>query len=111
LRISDVGKLPLSAWLLFLVTAFFYIGILVFNEVASNIFQFSKGEQYDKDNATLFLAIPTILSIFTSPLFGAVVDRVGRAIYLTALACIVTMLVHIGFLAYASGWVDIHPVS
>lgn len=107
-KLSHITQFPLSAWLLYLICLFFYVGVLAFYEVASDIMQHTGGH-FSKDAATLMVSIPNFVSIAASPLFGAVVDKRGGALSLIAVASVMMVLVHIGFLASAYEWVNIHP--
>lgn len=104
-----IARIPLTAWLLFIITAFFYVAILNFYQVASDLMQ-NTGKFVSADTAGLYLAIPNFVAIVASPLGGAMVDKVGRALMFVALACIMLICAHVFFLALAYGWVSYSPV-
>jgi MFS family permease len=107
--LRDVVKIPLAAWLLYLVCGFFYVAVLTFYAVASKIMQ-ETGHKYSEETATLFLSIPNFVSIVFSPTFGYLVDRNGRAIVWILVASLMLAGGHVGFLCNAYGFVEIHPI-
>jgi MFS family permease len=106
--LKHITRIPLPAWLLYLTCAFFYVAVLTFYAVASKIMQ-ETGHRYSPETATLFISIPNFVSVIASPMFGMVVDRKGRALYLVLVAAIMLVIGHIGFLANAMEWIEIHP--
>jgi hypothetical protein len=51
-----IRRIPLTAWLLFLITAFFYIAILNFYQVASDMMQ-NTGKFISSDKAGLYMSV------------------------------------------------------
>lgn len=98
---SQVRKFPSSAWLLMLLCLFFYICVLTFYTVASKIFA-NTGNKYDDKTASLFLAIPNLVSIVMSPTFGRVIDKVGRALTLLLVASCMMVVAHSALLILAT---------
>jgi len=68
IKVKDILQIPLAAWLLFFICLFFYIGVLTFYTVASDIMQ-NTGNYYSPDTATMFISIPNFVSILFSPNF------------------------------------------
>jgi MFS family permease len=104
-----IAQFPKSAWFLFLVCCFFYQGVLTFYQVASDIMQ-NTGNRYDPNTASLFVSIPSFVSIIASPLFGSLVDNVGKALNFILIASWGLMFCHIAFLALAFKIIVISPV-
>jgi len=109
-KCSDVRYFPLSAWLLMLICLFFYICVLTFYTVASDIMQ-KTGRHYDDATATLFLSIPNFVSIIGSPFFGRIVDRHGRALIMIFAASCMMIVAHLVFFALAVEIIDINPIA
>ncbi len=107
-EISEIRHFPLAAWLIFAICAFFYVGFLTFQSVASDIMQ-NTGGKYDDNTATLFLSIPSFISVLSSPLFGAIVDKNGRGLSIVLVSCVMMVVTHVVFLANALGWVFLWP--
>lgn len=107
--ISQVKDFPLAAWLLFFICLFFYICVLTFYTVASDIMQHT-GEEFASTTATLFLAVPNFVSIFCSPMFGSLVDEKGRALNLILSASCMMVLGHLAFLFMANGTIKMNPI-
>jgi len=107
---SFIRYFPISAWLLFLICLFFYIGVLVFYQVASDIMQHSGSHTYSAETASLYISIPNFVSIGASPFFGRVVDKKGRALYCILIASSALTLGHLGFLARGMEWVELNPI-
>ena len=128
--IRDIRRFPVEAWLLFLITVFFYIGtrtctcspqlhpvlpssslvllcvsplaagVLSFYTVAQDILT-NTGRKYDADEADLYIAIPSFVSIVASPAFGFAIDKVGRALYWILVASCLLCVGHVMFLLMA----------
>eukprot|EP00007_Cunea_sp_BSH-02190019_P007687 CAMPEP_0174239346 /NCGR_PEP_ID=MMETSP0417-20130205/14247_1 /TAXON_ID=242541 /ORGANISM="Mayorella sp, Strain BSH-02190019" /LENGTH=553 /DNA_ID=CAMNT_0015318283 /DNA_START=139 /DNA_END=1797 /DNA_ORIENTATION=- len=109
-KLTHVRYFPASAWILFFICFFFYIAVLTFYTVASQIMQFSGNKLYGAEVASMFIAIPNFVSIFASPFFGYLVDKLGRALWWLASASILLMLAHVLFLCNANSWTTISPV-
>jgi len=92
-----------------IICLFFYICVLTFYTVASDIMQFT-GNKYDADTATLFLSIPNFVSIIMSPTFGFIMDKIGRALTAILIASIMMVGAHVAFLTLAMEWVLFTPV-
>jgi MFS family permease len=75
-------RFPLATWIIYLICVFFYIGVLTFYTVASDIMQHT-GPEFSDEIATLFIAIPNFVSIGAAPLFGYIIDKFGRYISLS----------------------------
>ncbi|KNC56071.1 major facilitator superfamily transporter domain-containing protein 1 [Thecamonas trahens ATCC 50062] len=106
---AHIKAIPLPAWFIFIICAFFYVGVLTFYTVGSKIMQ-ETGHKYSSTTATLFLSIPNFVSIVASPTFGRLVDKVGRALFWIILASIMMIGVHIMFLLNALEVVEISPI-
>jgi len=104
----QIVTIPFPAWVLFFICMFFYVGVLTFNTVASQIMQ-NTGKMYKEETATLYLAIPMFVSVFASPCFGILIDRTGRALYWISLASTMMIISMLAFLANANEWVFIPP--
>ncbi|KAL6079765.1 MFS domain-containing protein [Balamuthia mandrillaris] len=104
-----ITRFPGSTYIIYFICVFFYIGILTFYTVASDIMQHT-GVQYSETTATLFLSIPNFVSIIASPLFGFCIDKFGRALYWMTVACIMLIVAHLCFLGNAYELFEIHPV-
>jgi len=101
-------RFPLSSWLIFLITLFFYVSVLTFYTVASTIIQ-RLPEEYSPNTASLFLFIPNFVAIFAAPALGKLVDMVGRALLWIMLACGMMVISQGLFIAISSDWFFIHP--
>eukprot|EP01134_Creolimax_fragrantissima_P002514 CFRG2514T1 len=107
--LKHILRLPWATWLNFAVCFTFYIGILTFYAVASDIMQ-KTGQHYDPQTASFFLAIPNFTSVFAFPIVGYLVDKQGRALYWCAAASLMLLVAHVVFLGNANDWFQIHPV-
>jgi len=95
--LTHVRFFPAPAWLLMLITMIFYIAVLVFYQVASDIMQ-NTGKHYSPTTASYFISIPNIVSIGASPLFGFIIDKYGRALWFIFGASLALVIAHLGFL-------------
>jgi MFS family permease len=102
-------RFPFSTWIIYGICVFFYIGVLTFYTVASDIMQHT-GHQFSEDTATLFISIPNFVSIVAAPLFGFLVDRFGRSVWWIILSSAMLVVAHVMFLANANEWFFLHPI-
>src|SRR5687767_12425331 len=61
-NLKDIRFFPAQAWLLYLITMFFYIAILTFNTVAQSILT-KTGNKYDDQTAGIYMSIPSFVAI------------------------------------------------
>jgi Na+/melibiose symporter-like transporter len=108
--LTHVRFFPLPAWNLMLITMIFYIAVLVFYQVASDIMQNTGVHKYSATTASYFLAIPNIVSIFASPTFGFIIDKFGRALWFVFFASLALVIGHLGFLGNALMVCDLPPM-
>ena len=103
--IRDIRRFPVEAWLLFVITVFFYIGVLTFYTVAQDILTQS-GRKYSAEEADLYISIPSFVSILATPAAGIAIDRRGRALYWIVAAAALLCFGHVFFLlmAYDVQW-------
>lgn len=104
-----IRDIPGMAWLLFIITAVFYVAILNFYQVASDMMQHT-GHHISAKTAGLYMAIPNFVAIAGSPLGGFTVDKMGRALVLITIACFMLICAHVYFLALAYGWMSASPI-
>ena len=72
----DLFRFSRSYWLLTLLCVTFYAGIFPFQTFAQKFFIEAHG--CSASRASLLVGIPTAIAMVLSPLFGLLVDRVGR---------------------------------
>lgn len=108
ISLAMVRRIPASAWLLFAITGVFYVAILNFYQVASDMMQHTLG--VSAKTAGLYMAIPNFVAIAGSPLGGFTVDKLGRALNFICVACVMLMGAHLFFLGLAYGYINCSPV-
>jgi len=109
ISLRHISRFPLPAWFIFFICMFFYIGVLTFYTVASDILQHT-GAKYAPTEATFFLSIPNFVSIIASPTFGYLVDRKGKALIWIIIASLMEIVAHAAFFVTANEWYEINPV-
>ncbi|KAA0201581.1 hypothetical protein HAZT_HAZT003892 [Hyalella azteca] len=92
IQLKDIGKFPLSFWLISVICVTFYSAIFPFIGLSKVFFMYKYGLSSAKANTVS--SIVYIISAFASPMFGFVVDKTGRNIMWVGLACLVTMGAH-----------------
>jgi len=108
--LRHILEFPFASWVLFGICFFFYIAILTFYAVASDIME-NTGAKYSPETASLFLAIPNFVAIAAFPPIGFLVDRYGRSLYWLIGASVMLLVAHAAFLINAlEVWHEIHPV-
>lgn len=100
--------LSFPARLIFVICLLFYVSVLTFYTVASKILQ-NTSEHYSPETASFFIFIPNFVAIFASPLFGKIMDKIGRSLWVLILASAMMIMAHIAFLAILERWFFIHP--
>ncbi len=81
---SDCLGFPLTVWLVFLVTITFYAAVFVFLQ---NGVQFVH-QRYllTEKNSSFLMSVPYTVAAIACPVFGALVDKTGRALLWILLA-------------------------
>ncbi|KAA0201582.1 hypothetical protein HAZT_HAZT003894 [Hyalella azteca] len=92
IQLKDIGKFPLSFWLISITCVTFYPTIYPFIGLSKVFFMYKYGLSSAKANSVSSVA--NIISAFASPMFGFVVDKTGRNIMWVGLACLGTMGAH-----------------
>ena len=73
-----------------------YIDVSCFNNVASNFFQ--KRFDYNTQESGLIISITYIVAALLCPIFGSLVDKIGRRVILILFSATSITLVHLMFL-------------
>eukprot|EP00301_Raphidiophrys_heterophryoidea_P014563 c22984_g1_i1.p1 GENE.c22984_g1_i1~~c22984_g1_i1.p1 ORF type:complete len:591 (+),score=117.06 c22984_g1_i1:50-1774(+) len=107
--LAQVKQITLAAWILNFICMFFYVGVLTFNTVASDIMQ-NTGSKYDETTATRFLSIPNFVSVVASPAFGLLVDKKGRALVWICIASAMMIISMLVFLGNATEIIHVNPI-
>jgi MFS family permease len=83
-KMSDCLAFPLTVWLVFLVTITFYAAVFVFLQ---NGVQFVH-QRYllTEKNSSFLMSVPYTVAAIACPVFGALVDKTGRALLWILLA-------------------------
>jgi MFS family permease len=100
IRLTDIIHFPFTVFLLVLIVAFFYVGILTFYTVAQDIITHNT-RFTGLSTADLFISIPSFVSIVGSPFFGYMIDRFGRSIYWVITAGCMVLIGHTMFMLMA----------
>eukprot|EP01087_Luapelamoeba_hula_P018051 TRINITY_DN575_c0_g1_i1.p1 TRINITY_DN575_c0_g1~~TRINITY_DN575_c0_g1_i1.p1 ORF type:complete len:479 (-),score=42.01 TRINITY_DN575_c0_g1_i1:55-1491(-) len=106
---KHILRFPLATWIVYGICVFFYIGVLTFYTVASDIMQHT-GPEFSEETATLFVSIPNFVSIFAAPLFGYIIDKFGRSVIWIIVSSGMLVVAHVLFLGNANQWWFIHPI-
>jgi len=108
ISIMHVREFSIQSWLIFLICVLFYVSVLTFYTVASDIMQ-NTGQQFSAETATFFLFIPNFVAIPASPLFGLFIDKKGLSLFWLLLASAMQICSHMVFFAMTAGWFQIYP--
>lgn len=104
---TDILRFPSTAYLLFCVCALFYVPILTFSQIASEIIQ-SSG--YDADTASLYVSIPNFVAIIAVPTFGKLVSQYGYALYAVLIAAAMTLGTQTAMLSINQGYLHLDNI-
>lgn len=92
-RISDVKDFPLSYWLLLIICLCIYSSFFPFLNVANELIQNRFG--FDREQAGQLLPIIYISSAVICPIFGLIVDQIGRRVQLMCFSYLFLIGAHI----------------
>jgi nitrate/nitrite transporter NarK len=92
-RISDVKTFPLSYWLLLIICLCIYSSFFPFLNVANDLIQVRFG--FDREGAGKLLPIVYISSAIICPIFGLIVDQIGRRVQLMCFSYLFLIGAHI----------------
>lgn len=103
INFSSYKNLDYIFWLLAIICVTLYGGFLPFNNIAAafltNTYFKDKGmsEKDSRNSAGMYMAIPFFMGIFFVPLFGYILDKVGKRAYFALLSAILGFLCFIMF--------------
>jgi len=100
IKFRDIFSFKIPVWVIYFICVTFYIGILSFYTVASDIFQHT-GYVYSDTQASFFLFLPNVVAIGACPTFGFLVDKVGRSPVWMMVASVMLILAHVAILLNA----------
>ncbi|KAM4693331.1 lysosomal dipeptide transporter MFSD1 isoform 2-T2 [Discoglossus pictus] len=93
IKLTDVKDFSLSLWLIFMVCVCYYVAVFPFIGLGKVFF--IEKFQFSPLQAGAINSVVYIISAPLSPLFGFVVDRVGKNIMWVMCAVVVTLTAHI----------------
>lgn len=96
IRLQDVRKFSSSFWIITAICVMYYVSVFPFISVAQ-VFLHETFE-FDDKTATSVQGLPYLISAFAVPIFGMIIDRLGRNIIFATIACAVTLVSHLLFL-------------
>ncbi|KAG0437297.1 hypothetical protein HPB47_017503, partial [Ixodes persulcatus] len=96
-RLQDVRHFPRTFWMLCFVCVSYYVTIFPFIGLGTVFFQ--RKFRFGAVEANLVDSIPYLISAFASPVFGILVDLVGRNLLWVTVAVLGTLVSH-GLLAF-----------
>ena len=107
-RFRDIKDFGISYWFLCLNCLFVYMDIVCFNNIASNYFQ--KRFQYSSIEAGSIISITYIVAVIVCPIFGRVVDKIGRRVDFIVFSSFLVALVHVCFLVTPESNKPVYPI-
>jgi len=108
-QIKHILDFPIQSWIIFFICVFFYVAILTFYTVASDIMQHT-GNKYDPNTATFFLLIPNLVAIPCTPFFGFMIDRFGKSLIWLMVSSSMPIIAHVVFLLMSTNVIFISPI-
>ena len=107
-KFKDIKLFGFSFWCLCINCAALYIDVSCFNNIASNYFQERFG--YDTIEAGSIISTTYLVAAILCPVFGRIVDKVGRRVDFILLSSFIITLVHIAFLLTPESNKPIYPI-
>lgn len=93
IRLRDIKDFPLSCWLIYIICVTYYVSVFCFIDLGVVFFQNKFGMSEAAASACNSLVF--LISAGASPVFGFLVDRMGRSRYWLMLALLLSLASHI----------------
>ncbi|XP_029471009.1 major facilitator superfamily domain-containing protein 1 isoform X1 [Rhinatrema bivittatum] len=93
IKLTDVKDFSLSLWLIFLICVCYYVAVFPFIGLGKVFFM--EKFQFSAQEASAINSIVYIISAPLSPLFGFLVDKVGKNVIWVLCAVVATLVAHI----------------
>ena len=81
IQFSEIKNFPLSFWLITLNCLIVYVDVLPFNDIAGQFYQDRYG--FSTTGSDAIISITYVMGAIFCPIFGTIVDRVGKRGYLS----------------------------
>ena len=107
-KCRDMQFFGLSYWLLSINCLIMSVCVFCFNNIASNFFQ--KRFQYNSIEAGSIISITFLTGAILCPVFGRVVDKIGRRVDFIVFSNVIVTLVHVCFLVTPDSHRPIYPI-
>jgi MFS family permease len=95
-KLSDIKSFGFSLWMICINCFVVYIDVSCFNNIASNFFQ--TRFNYSTQESGIIISITYIVAALLCPVFGRLVDKIGRRVFLILFSASCVTLVHLMFL-------------
>ena len=96
-KFSDIKTFKFNYWLICVNCVVVYACVMCFNNVASNFYYKRFG--YSKTTASAIISITYAISAVFCPIFGFMVDKIGRRATLILLSSGIMVIVHLAYMA------------
>lgn len=107
-KLSDIKTFGFSLWMVCINCFVVYIDVSCFNNIASNYYQ--TRFDYSTQEAGLIISITYAVAAILCPIFGKLVDKIGRRVILIMFSACCVTLVHILFLVTPDSHKPIYPI-
>ena len=107
-KCRDIKFFGLSYWLLSINCLLVYADVFCFNNIASNYFQ--ERFKYNSIEAGRIISITYLVGAIMCPVFGRVVDKVGRRVDFMVFSNITVTVVHVCFLVTPESHRPVYPI-
>ena len=94
-QLSDIQNFPCIFWLISINCAVVYICVLCFNNIGSSFFQTRFG--YSSQNAGMIISITYFISAVFAPIFGRIVDQIGKRVWFMMVALFLMLIAHLAY--------------
>jgi MFS family permease len=108
IKLSDLKTFGFSLWMIFINCFVVYICVSCFNNIASNFFQVRF--KYSTTESGMIISITYAVAAILCPIFGKIVDKVGRRVVLMIFSASSVCLVHVLFLLTPDADKPIYPI-
>ena len=108
MKLADLKTFGFSLWMICVNCFVVYICVSCFNNIASNYFQ--TRFKYSTSESGMIISITYAIAAILCPIFGKLVDKVGRRVILIIFSACCVCLVHVLFFITPDGDKPIYPI-
>ena len=108
MKLSDIKTFGFSFWMVCINCYVVYTDVSCFNNIASKFYQ--TRFKYSSVEAGSIISITYVVAAILCPIFGKIVDKIGRRVILILFSAACVTLVHVMFILTPDGDKPVYPI-